>query len=130
MTALSIFYKLLGAVFIVLGVSCVAEKYRTVRGARCCPARILRCEKAGPNAGPGAGKARGGWHYVVEIQMDGGVVNCPTNDAFWFDHSHKAGSMILVWFNPEKPQLVERKSPEAELLCALFAALGLAAMLL
>lgn len=123
MTILAIFYKVLGAVFIVMGVSCVAEKYRTVRGGTLCPARILRCEK-------GAAKTRGGWHYVVEIRVGEGLLHRPTNDSFWFDHSHKTDSMVMVWFNPAHPETVERQSPEAELLGALFVALGLAVMLL
>ena len=62
--------------------------------------------------------------------MDGATLHRYTNDAFWFDHSTRTGSMVRVWYNPERPQTVERKSPEAEILCAVFVLLGIATMML
>lgn len=126
MSLLSVFYKVIGAVFIVLGAVCVAEKYRTVRGGTLCSARVLRCDKGGPTTR----KGQGGWRYAVEFEADGLMLQRYTNDAFWFDHSNREGSLVEIWYNPDHPDLVERKSPEAEILCGVFVALGLALIVL
>ena len=49
-----------------------------------------------------------------------------TNDSFWFDQTRRVGTVIEVWYNPATPTVVERRSLEAELLGALFIALGFA----
>ncbi|MEE0799689.1 MAG: DUF3592 domain-containing protein [Gemmiger sp.] len=125
MTALQIFYWALGLVFIVLGLACVAEKYRTVRGGTLLTARILKCEKDGPKTRKGSG----GYRYTVEFEADGVRRTALTNDAFWFNRSRNIGQLIAVWYNPASPHLVERKSPEAELLSLFFVALGVAVIL-
>ncbi|MDD6319239.1 MAG: hypothetical protein PUA63_00055 [Oscillospiraceae bacterium] len=125
MTGLQIFYWILGIIFIILGISCELEKLRTVRGGTLVTARIIKCEKDGPTTRKGAG----GFRYTVEFEADGIRRTALTNDAFWTDHSRNDDSLIQVWYNPERPHLVERKSPEAEVLTAIFVLLGLACIL-
>ena len=125
MTGLQLFYWVLGIIFIILGVACELEKRKTVRGATLVTARIVKCDKDGPTTRKGSG----GYRYTVEFEADGVLRRALTNDAFWMDHSRNIDSLIQIWYNPATPHLVERKSPEAEILSALFVLLGLGCIL-
>ena len=123
MTLLNLIYCLLGAVFIVLGGVCLWEKYRTVHGGMRLPARIIRCQRQGPKNR----RQSGGYCFVVEFTTPDGIRHtAATNDSFWFDQTRRVGTVIEVWYNPASPTVVERRSLEAELLGALFIALGFA----
>ena len=37
---------------------------------------------------------------------------------------HRIGTVVEIWYNPANPEVVERRSLEAELLGALFIAMG------
>lgn len=123
MTLLNLIYCLLGAVFIVLGGVCLWEKYRTVHGGMRLPARIIRCQRQGPKNR----RQSGGYCFVVEFTTPDGIRHtAATNDSFWFDQTRRVGTVIEIWYNPASPTVVERRSLEAELLGALFIALGFA----
>ena len=62
----------------------------------------------------------------VHDTPDGIRHTAATNDSFWFDQTRRVGTVIEVWYNPASPTVVERRSLEAELLGALFIALGFA----
>ena len=68
------------------------------------------------------------WYcLVVEFTDPAGIRHtAATNDSFWFDQTRRVGTVIEVWYNPASPTVVERRSLEAELLGALFIALGFA----
>lgn len=124
MTVRNIFYCLLGAALVVLGIACLIEKYRTVRGGVCLPARILACEK--PRS---ARKSGGGYCYKVEFNDSDGVRHeAATNDSLWFARKNAVNKVIEIWYNPARPEIVERKSIEAEILSAALVVLGLAAI--
>lgn len=126
-TALLIFYRLLGAALLLLAAAALWEKYRIVRGATLLPGRILSCRKAGrtsPRAGAGC------YRYLVEVHVNGERLELETNDSFWTDHSSRVGKSVLVWYNPRHSAVVERKSPETELISAGIAAVGVALLLL
>lgn len=123
---LLIFYRLLGAALLALAAVTLWEKYRTVRGARLLPGRVLQCRKA-RSTNPRAGA--GGYRYLVEIYVDGERLELETNDSFWFDHTDRTGKSVLVWYNPAR-SLLERKSPGTELLAAGVALVGVALLLI
>lgn len=124
MTVLNIFYCLLGAALVALGIACLIEKYRTVRGGVCLPARILACDKQRT-----AHKNSGGYCYRVEFDDGDGVRHqAITNDSLWFARKNAVNRVIEIWYNPARPEIVERKSIEAEILSAVLVALGLAAI--
>lgn len=125
MSILSLIYKALGSAFVVLSIACLVEKYRTVRGGTLLPARVVDCEKCSA----ASKKNSGGWRYAVELSVQGGRHKCYTNDCFWVEHKNKKDQTILVWYNPARPGIVERKSPEAEVLSGIFGALGIAMIL-
>jgi len=114
---LSLFYTALGAAFILLGLACLAEKYRTVRGGILLPARIVDCHKQ-------EGARSGGYCYGVEFHYGGAMHRADTNDAFWADHSRNAGKTVRIWYQPDRPQTVERHGFGTELLSGFFVALG------
>lgn len=117
---LMIFYRVLGLLFLVLAVSALVEKYRTVRGATLLPGRILACRKADrTNPRNGAG----GYRYLVEIHVNGQRLELETNDSFWFNHDRQKDKSVLVWYNPNRPVL-ERKSIGTELLALAMAAIA------
>lgn len=125
-TGLMIVYRLLGAGLLALAAVTLWEKYRTVRGGRLLPGRILGCRR-GRSTSPRAGA--GGYCYLVEIYADGQRLERETNDSFWFDHSPHTGKVVQVWYNPARP-LLERKSPGTELLAGGMALVGVALLLL
>lgn len=123
MTVLNIFYCLLGAAFVVLGIACLIEKYRTVCGGIRLPARILACEKQR------SARKSGGYCYKVEFNDGDGVRHeATTNDSLWFARKNAVNRVIEIWYNPAHPEIVERKSLESEILSAVLVALGLAAI--
>lgn len=123
---LLLLYRLLGAALLVLSAVTLWEKYRTVRGGRLLPGRILQCRKAGSTS---PRNSAGGYRYLVEIFVDGERLERETNDSFWFDHPSSTGKVVQVWYNPERPVL-ERKSPGTELLAAGMALVGVALLLI
>lgn len=121
MSFLNVVYLVLGAVFAVLGVAALLEKYRTVRGAALLPARITGCEKEGPKNH----KSTGGYRFQVEFNDANGVLRkASTNDAFWFSQEKKTGHIIEIWYNPATPEVVERKSWGTEAIGIFFVLLG------
>ena len=108
---------------LVLAAAALWEKYRTVHGGMRLPARIIRCQRQGPKNR----RQSGGYCFVVEFTTPDGIRHtAATNDSFWFDQTRRVGTVIEVWYNPASPTVVERRSLEAELLGALFIALGFA----
>ena len=80
-----------------------------------------------PAPGPKNRRQSGGYCFVVEFTTPDGIRHtAATNDSFWFDQTRRVGTVIEVWYNPASPTVVERRSLEAELLGALFIALGFA----
>ena len=55
---------------------------------------------------------------------DGIRHGAPTNDSFWAERPNSIGTVVEIWYNPANPEVVERRSLEAELLGALFIAMG------
>ncbi len=124
MTALNIFYLILGLGLIVLGIAALAEKYRVVRGGQQLPARILSCQKEGSPR-----KGSGGYRYTVEFNDRDGIRHtAATNDAFWVNHKKQVGQVIEIWYNPARPHLVERRSLGTELMAVFSVLLGIAAI--
>lgn len=123
MTVLNLIYCVLGVVFVILGAACLWEKYRVVRGGMRLPARVLECRRQGSSRR----KRGGGYCYVVEFTSPDGIRHvAPTNDSFWSERTNSVGTVVEIWYNPATPEVVERRSAEAEILGALFIAMGFA----